>query len=396
VDDLDRALAAQDDPRARRLRAEARKDLQDYDGAREDLESALGRDPHDGWSLAELAELHCDAGRFELAGPLLLRLEERHGREGWYWALRGRALAASGRVVEALSALDKAAALSPESAPIAAWRGEALRRLGRPTEAEAAFDLSVRLDPRFAYAYEWRGRLLLALERPGEALSDLERVVRLDPRHYSGPVMRGEALFKLGRYPAAAADFDRVYPLDPRTTWTPRSGEGRPPASRESEYWADLDAAVAARPGDAWPLVLRGRARALAGRPSEALEDLRAGLRIRPLSRARAWAGLALLKWGKPEEALGVLDCSRGRWAAAWRGRALALLGRPREALPEYDRALARDESLLAEVREWKAQALEALGRGGEAARERERAGRWRGLARGVDGRRAPRLEAKA
>lgn len=387
VEDLDRFVGAHpEDARGRRLRAEARKELQDYDGAAVDLEAAIRLDPGDGWAYAELAELHCDAGRSGRAAELIAVLERRHAGEGWFWALKARALAASGRDAASLAALDKAVELSPRAAPIIGWRGEALRRAGRAKEALEAFARSLELAPEFVYSYEWRGRLYLALERYPEALADLDEVVRRDGRHFSGRVMRGEAFFKLGDFRRAAADFDAVYPLDPRTTWTPRAGEARPPGPREPEYWSDLDAAVAARPGDPWPRALRGRALAIVGRLPEALEDLRSAA---ALPYGRAWLGFALVAAGDAAGALSALRSARGRWAAAWRGRALAALGRHAEAVAEFDRALAKEDSLLAQVHEWKAAALAAAGASEAAAAAKAAAGRWRGLTRGEEGRRA-------
>lgn len=379
IADLDRVLAERpDDARARRLRGEARKDLQDYEGAREDLERALAVEPENEWARAELAELLCDLGRFDDAWAFLKPLEERHARAGWYWALCGRALATTGRAEEGLACMQKAARLSPKSAPVLAWRGEAFRKVGRLEEALADFNESVRLDPRFSYAYEWRGRLLLSLGRAREALSDLEKVLKLDPRHYLGPALRGAAYLKLGRPRQAAADFDSVHPLDPRTIWPARPG-----MDREEAFWAELDACVRARPSDPWALALRGRSLAVAGRFAEGERDLRESLRIADGSYARGWLGYALLGAGDAAGALVALRGAGGRWAAAWRGRALWALGRHRAALDEFDRALAKRDSLVASVSVWKAEALRALGRGEEAARELERSGRWRGLASG-------------
>lgn len=383
--DLDLVLAERpDDARARRLRGEARKDLQDYAGARADLESALEIEPGNEWARAELAELLCDVGQLSEALALLKPMEARHGGAGWYWALRARALATTGRAEEGLACMEKAAALSPGSAAVLAWRGEARRKLGDEEGALADFDQAARLDPLFSYAYEWRGRLLLALGRAQEALADLDRVIRLDPRHYLGPALRGAAFVKLGRPRRAAVDFDAVYPLDPRTVWPVRAGE-----DREARFWADLDALLRQRPRDSWTLALRGRSFSVAGRYEEAVRDLRAALSGKASAYARGWLGHALLGLGDAPGALKALCGARGRWAAAWRGRALSVLGRQKPALREFDRALKRRDSLVGSVSAWKAEALRALGRGGEAEDELARAGRWRGLASGREGRRA-------
>ncbi len=326
--DLD-AVLAQDpsDTRALRLRAEVKNDLEDFEGAREDLERAIALEPGNGWARAELADLLCDSGRFSEAWPLIesLRRQSRgqpvrpsrtssigpqdgrcrgqpvrpsrtsiigpqDGRcrgQGWYWALRGRALATSGRAAEGLKALSRAVRLSPRMASAVAWRGEAFRVLGRFRRALADFDRAIRMDPGFVYAYEWRGRLLLMLGRPAEALRDLNILVRKNPRHRYGPALRGEALFKLGRYREAFREFEKVRPLDPRRTWNPAALEGRMTtrAEREAAFWSDLERAKSLSPRDPFLWFFSSRLKSDLGRRDEGLEELK---------RAVAFAGARL------------------------------------------------------------------------------------------------------
>ncbi len=347
LDDLDRALAlSPDDPRALRLRAEISNDCDDLDGARRDLERALALDPGNGWARAELADLFCDSGDFEKAHPLMASLAPDGGGEGWYCALRGRALALSGRAAEGLRELERAVALSPRLASAVGWRGEAYRRLGRYREAMRDLDRSIAMDPGFVYAYEWRGRLNLMLGRLVEALADGKVIVRRDARHLYGPVLRGEALFKLGRYDAAAADFDRVYPLDPSRTWNPVVEEGRltTPAERAAAFWADVDAAAAAAP------LLSGRFHGAAGHQARALADLtRAAASTKgraPKAAALAWRGRVLLNGGEAAAALADLDAAlrlvpADARARCWKAEARIALGDENGALREYRRALA-------------------------------------------------------
>lgn len=354
LDDLDAALAlAPDDARALRLRAEISNDCDDLDGARRDLERALALEPENGWARAELADLFCDSGDFEKARPLMASLAPAGGNEGWYCALRGRALALSGKTGEGLRELEKAVALSPRLASAVGWRGEAYRRLGRYREALRDLNRSIAMDPGFVYAFEWRGRLNLMLGRVKDALADGEIIVRRDARHLYGPVLRGEALFKLGRYAAAAADFDRVYPLDPSRTWNPIVAEGRvtTPAERTAAFWADVDAAAVAAP------LLSGRFHGAAGHQARALADLtRAAGSAKGASAraaARAWRGRVLLNGGDAAAARADLDAAlrlapADARARCWKAEALAALGDENAALREYRRALARPAPALA------------------------------------------------
>lgn len=354
LDDLDRALAlSPDDPRALRLRAELSNDCEDLDGARRDLERCLEIEPENGWARAELADLFCDNGEFEKARPLMASLAPKGCREGWYWALRGRALALSGKAEEGLRDLVKAVAISPRLASAVGWRGEAYRRLGRYREALRDLNRSIALDPGFVYAYEWRARLHLMLGRLDRALADASVIVRRDARHRYGPVLRGEANFKLGRFAAAAADFDRVYPLDPSRTWNPVVKEGRrtSPAERESAFREDVARALRSSPRSAHAWLLSGRFHGASGRRAQALSDLTraAALAALPAPRASAfaWRGRIHLDSGDAVGALRDLDAalrlapgdSRAR---CWKAEALAARGDESRALKEYGRALSR------------------------------------------------------
>ena len=354
LDDLDLALTlSPDDARALRLRAEISNDCDDLDGARRDLERALALEPDNGWARAELADLFCDSGDFENARPLMASLAPAGGREGWYCALHGRALALSGKADEGLRELEKAVELSPRLASAVGWRGEAYRRLGRYREAMKDLDRSISMDPGFVYAFEWRGRLNLMLGRIREALADAEVIVRRDARHLYGPVLRGEALFKLRRFAAAAADFDRVYPLDPSRTWNPLVAEGRvtTPEERTAAFWADVDAAAEDAP------LLSGRFHGAAGHQAVALSELTRALGLAKTAKeraaARAWRGRVLLNGGDAAGALAELSAAlrldpRDARARCWKAEALTALGREGAALREYGSALSRPSPALA------------------------------------------------
>lgn len=381
--DLKQALEAEpDDVGALCLRAEVSSDIDDMEGARRDLERVLRIAPDNDWARAELADLLCDAGRPAEAWPFIESLERRYGKEGWFWALRGRVLALSGREEEGLCDLDRAVALSPRLAPIVAWRGEALRRLGRCGAALADFDRALELDPRFVYTLEWRSRLHLQLGQPERALADARTLLGLSWRYHFGPALRGESLFKLGRFRAAAMDFDRAYPLHPRSTWNPpfREGEG---GSRAQALDDDLDAAVRRFPRSAWARAFRGSCRVTAGTLlGEGLEDLTAAIGMDPAvgSYVRVWRGFGLLRLGAPGRALADLAEERGRWARAFRGLAHSSLGRTQQALADFGRALKPEDQRFARVHCWKAAALRELGRTAEAQRELA-------LAKALDGR---------
>ncbi|MBI3554132.1 MAG: tetratricopeptide repeat protein [Elusimicrobia bacterium] len=95
--------------------------------------------------------------------------------------LQGRALAFLGQSGPALSALDQAVALEPESAPGWAWRGEARLLAGMGPEAAADLDRAVELDPAWPWARLLRAVGRLTMGDTAGAQSDLAPVLS-DPR----------------------------------------------------------------------------------------------------------------------------------------------------------------------------------------------------------------------
>ncbi|MBI3565720.1 MAG: tetratricopeptide repeat protein [Elusimicrobia bacterium] len=235
-------------------RAELRHDLDDREGALEDLARIPAGDPSALWARVERGEILCECGRVGEAMAEFDRLVRENPKASWAWALRGRTLATTGHPAEGLPDLDRAVRLAPRSAVALAWRSEAYRGLGRYAAALKDLDRATRLDPRYTLGWVWRGRLKLLLGRPADALKDLDRAVRLDARYRLGVAWRGEALFKLGRTREAARDFARVAPMDPRRSWTPETREGvRVDAgARERAYWEDLERRATLHPDDRW------------------------------------------------------------------------------------------------------------------------------------------------
>lgn len=384
--DLEQVLEqSPQEARALRLRAELKNDFQDFEGASADLRRLIALEPRDGWAKAELADMLCDAGRFEEVWPLLDGLKSAGRGKAWYWALRGRAVALCGDASKGLRLLRRASRLDPRCGVLPAWIGECYRRRGQYRKALAAFDEAIRLDPLFVYSYEWRGRLRLMLGQPLLALGDINRFVVADARHRYGPCLRAEALFKLGRYEQAMRDFDQVPQMDPRTTWNPRVGEGElaTPQRREAALWEDLSEALRRQPRNPVLWILSGRFKNAAGLRRQALEDLSRAASLslsrRRQSQALSWRGKTILDSGADRRALRdldeslALDPSNAR-ARVWRAQALSRLGRNSEALREYDAALRRPKPEFSAAFEARASLHRLAGRWELACRDFARA----------------------
>lgn len=418
-EDFDAAVAlapAEAEHRARRSLLLASFDR--YDESLRDLGEALRLDPGYDYCLANRAEVLADMDRGEEALRDDDELLARHPRAAWALAYRGRDLGKQGRFEEARRDLLRALKLLPGCAELHAWLGELYRRRGDWTQALARLDRAVRADPRSASARVWRARVRGALGLRREAFADLKAAAAglagLDETYL---LVRGELLFKSGRYEEAARAFELARPASPRQTWAPRLSAGRAVSSSRASCAADHEAAVAARPRDPWPLVLRarllledgpggrraalsdleralllsanqpwarawrGEALCAAGETAAGLRDLDSAVRARPRHAPfRALRAEAFLTAGDPAAARRDLDAALAAGFGAGliyalRGRARALLGDAEGAEADFAEAVLRGPKLP----EWhleRARLLRALGRPEEARDELESARR--------------------
>jgi tetratricopeptide (TPR) repeat protein len=81
---------------------------------------------------------------------------------------------------EALPALQRAAALDPDYAPVQHLRGEILLQLDRPQDALVALDQALALNPELAGAFYTRGLAYLRLQLPTFAERDLSAALARD------------------------------------------------------------------------------------------------------------------------------------------------------------------------------------------------------------------------
>lgn len=344
--DLDRAAALDPrDPVILSRRAEMRHNFERARQALDDAESALVLDPEAVWPRVERAEILQELGAKAEALAEYRSLKELHPKAGWAWAAWARALGKIGRFADSRRAFARAVVLSPRDSNVRAWLGELERKAGRPREALRHLSRALVLGPRNSYARMWRAKVLLAERRWGEAARDLTRSIRDDSRHLNLFALLAQARFQQGRFREASVLLDRVHPLNPRGAWIAGSG-----ADREAALLAQLDRAVCARPGAAWPRAFRGRILVESPEPAareRGRRDLASAAELDPaLGWAWAWRGESARQEGRLDRALEFLNRAlslepeRGLWRA-WRGRVLLESARPREALADLDRAAA-------------------------------------------------------
>ena len=140
-------------------------------------------------------------------------LTDQYPNSGPLWQLLGASLSMQGK--DALHALERATALTPDDAGAHNNLGNALARLGRLEAAAASYRRALELMPDFAEAHNNLGNALLDLGRPGEALQSCRRAVELKPDDPQVHDNLGNACFNLGQLEEAASSYRRVLALEP-------------------------------------------------------------------------------------------------------------------------------------------------------------------------------------
>jgi len=132
-----------------------------------------------------------------------------------YLTTLGTALQRSGRLDEALKALDKAVQLKPDDAELWLHLGSVLVEAGRLSDALLCFEHTLTLNPRHGEAALQAGHILNGLERFEDALAYLDRSAQLRPDHALTLSIRGLVLKNLNRLEEALVDHQRAFELDP-------------------------------------------------------------------------------------------------------------------------------------------------------------------------------------
>jgi tetratricopeptide (TPR) repeat protein len=177
--------------------------------------AVLDREPANPDALHLLGMIALQAGQPAAAVDLLSKaLVGNPGAAGIY-SNRAVALAALGRIGEAVADYDRAIALKPDFIEAHLNRANALSRLRQFEAALQGYDAVVELAPLNAEAYCRRGDCLQSLARADEALASYERAIELNGGHAAAHLGRGNLLNGLGRYEASAASYEAAVALNP-------------------------------------------------------------------------------------------------------------------------------------------------------------------------------------
>jgi len=347
---FERAVSFDPDYRlVRAWRGSLRLSRGDFEGAVEDLDSALQAKPANAWTLQKRALANRGLGRLDAMVRDLTACVQRFTR--YQLLYMGHSEGAQDSVGVRLDSrssggppegpgpedLDRAVEALPDDPWTRTWRGRVRINTGQPERALEDLDRALSLDPSLLLARAWKGEALLRLGLPIPALEALEEATQgAGPEGPTAPVLalRATALSRAGK-----------------AGWLEDLAEAArrdPPHARLYHAWAGA-LARASRAPEPGP-----RERTAAAELSLRAEDVRAALELADSAvhagagcEARILRGLAKAQAGDPSAEAALEEAVRFDPA-----RAAAELGRLRRELTHLGEA-AVVLVLVAEARAW-------------------------------------------
>lgn len=256
----------------------------------------------------------------------------------------------AGRSVEALNAMRRAAALSPDDPAVLHDLGLDSLTLGAAADAAQAFRRMVALKPDATMGFFHLAMALERLGQVGEAAAAYGRALELKPRFVEAHYQLGLLLDHSGARADAAERLRKAAALAPQTR-IGRLAQAQACLCVRDHVGAErmLKQTLAAHPGDEVALDLLGTLMADAGRFDEAREAFEQLLAVAP-HRAGAWYDIVRCRRIQPADApmLERMDAALSRpdlspternrlYLAA--GKALDDLGDPQGAMAAFDAA---------------------------------------------------------
>jgi protein O-GlcNAc transferase len=154
-------------------------------------------------------------GRYAEAETFAQTMTVRYPRHGFGWKALGALLVQTGRSVDALVPLQKAAALSPSDAEAHYNLGFNLNALGRLGEAEVSYRRALQIKPGNAMAHHSLGATLKDLGRLQEAETSYRRALQIKPDYAETHSNLGVILKDQGHLNEAEASSSRALQIKP-------------------------------------------------------------------------------------------------------------------------------------------------------------------------------------
>jgi tetratricopeptide (TPR) repeat protein len=166
-------------------------------------------------SHAELNSLleHYQNGRYDDAEKLALSITQQFPEYQFGWKILGIILGQTGRITEALVAIQKAVALTPADPEVHYNLALALQKLDRLQEAEASYRQAIALKSNYAEAHNNLGTTLQELGRLEEAEASYRQAIALKSDYADAHFNLGNMLQELGRLEEAEASYRQAIAL---------------------------------------------------------------------------------------------------------------------------------------------------------------------------------------
>lgn len=148
--------------------------------------------------------------RFTEAASLAQAMTERFPLHEFGWKALGALFKQMGRSADALTPMQKAAALSPGDVEAHYNLGVTLQDMGRSIEAEISYRRALKINPNYADAHSNLGVILQELGRLDEAEASYRRTLQISPDYAKAHSNLGAILQKLGRLDEAEASLRRA------------------------------------------------------------------------------------------------------------------------------------------------------------------------------------------
>ena len=183
------------------------------------VSGAGGKNPAEmmeAWASYESALTAVNSGRVAAALPALLKLSGAYPSSSIFESTYARALASSGRRLEALARFRAAVKRWPSDAALYHELAVVARNLGMADEARRAEEAALALNVTDPSAHNGKGLLLADAGRAAEAAKAFEEAVRLDPTNAVYQSNLGNARRAAGDLAGAVAAYLKALELSPQ------------------------------------------------------------------------------------------------------------------------------------------------------------------------------------
>jgi tetratricopeptide (TPR) repeat protein len=209
------------EPKAAWAKVELAQVLAEDDPARASglLASALEDDPNYPWAHAQLGNLARRAGRLEEARTHYQRAAAAAPSATWVLHEQADVCRQLGRLQEAYTHLEHARGLNPYDAVTFGYFADLLRHEGKQQQALANLEKAVEIDPAYAWAWREQAELKALAGRHEEAEAAYRKACDLEPGEAINDGLKAFLLRCQGRRDAAIPYLERAVEVSPDYLW---------------------------------------------------------------------------------------------------------------------------------------------------------------------------------